>query len=187
MGESVARLNIEHLTPARMTSNKYGAGAGAGAGHSDYEHQLPQIIPKPRQSYADKPELIRSLKRQCCLQVFLSLIVTLAVAISFLLLFLEVSDSASPPPPAPWSQWSSCTRTCGGGFQLRSRQCPAPRILLWIFRKHECWYTGESAEIRQCNTQICSHTNSIIKEIFGEDYDDDEGDGSESGSGSGSG
>lgn len=58
-----------------------------GEVYSDYE--LPQIIQKPREYYSDKPELIRSLKRQCCLQVCLSVLVTLAVSTSCLLLFLE--------------------------------------------------------------------------------------------------
>ena len=62
-----------------------------GAGHSDYE--LPQIIQKPREhNYSDKPQLIRSLKRQCCLQVFLSVTVTLVVIISCLLLVVEGKD-----------------------------------------------------------------------------------------------
>ena len=154
-----------------------------GAGHSDYE--LPQIIQKPREhNYSDKPQLIRSLKRQCCLQVFLSVTVTLVVIISCLLLVVEGKDrredfwqsdmisdlvnkscsvSDSGTPPAAWSQWSDCTRTCGGGFQLRSRLCPEARPLLGIFRKHECWYNGESAEIMPCNTEICDY--SIIPGI----------------------
>ena len=58
----------------------------SGSAYSDYE--VPQITPKPRE-YSDKPKLIRSLKRQCCLQVFLSLIAILAVVISSILLFVE--------------------------------------------------------------------------------------------------
>ena len=172
----------------------------SGSAHSDYE--VPQITPKPRE-YSDKPKLIRSLKRQCCLQVFLSLIATLAVVISSLLLFVEgteiyewtminesmiiyllqinvvlVSDSLTPP--AAWSPWSECTRICGGGFQLRSRQCPPSRTFLGIIRKHSCRYTGETAEIRSCNVETCTkfHLLRDGKNIdIGEDDEDGEGSG----------
>ena len=61
----------------------------SGVGNSDYE--LPQITPKPRECVCGsyKPKLIRSLKRHCWLQLFLYIVVTLAVIASSLLLFLE--------------------------------------------------------------------------------------------------
>ena len=65
----------------------------SGSAHSDYE--LPQITRKPREyEDSDKPKLIRSLRRQCCLQVILIVLVTLAVAISSLLLFVEGKDTS---------------------------------------------------------------------------------------------
>merc|ERR1711974_65998 len=93
------------------------------------------------------------IRKQCCLQLFLSVIATLAVVVSSLLLFAEVSDSQTPQ--ASWSQWSGCTKTCGGGSRLRSRLCPTPGRLLGIIRKHSCWYKGETAEIELCNTRRC--------------------------------
>ena len=60
--------------------------------YSGYE--LPEIDEENRERSSDKPELIRILKRQCCLQVFLSVIATLAVVISLLLLFAEGKDTS---------------------------------------------------------------------------------------------
>ena len=49
-----------------------------------------------------------------------------------------------------WSTWSSCSETCGGGYNVRSRQCnnPAP--------SHgglNC--QGDGAEQRHCNQGEC--------------------------------
>ncbi|XP_061184990.1 SCO-spondin-like [Saccostrea echinata] len=49
-----------------------------------------------------------------------------------------------------WSDWGTCTVTCGGGEQKRSRKCtnPAPQ-----FGGKPC--TGETTEARDCNTLNC--------------------------------
>ncbi|XP_065187399.1 SCO-spondin-like isoform X2 [Sycon ciliatum] len=49
-----------------------------------------------------------------------------------------------------WSDWSVCSRTCGGGMQARSRLCDSPPPL---FGGKEC--TGENFERQDCNQQPC--------------------------------
>jgi len=49
-----------------------------------------------------------------------------------------------------WSAWSSCTKTCGGGVQSRSRQCndppPDPDGLPCV---------GLSSDTQGCNVDMC--------------------------------
>ena len=54
-----------------------------------------------------------------------------------------------------WSGWSECSSECGGGTQIRSKQCndPAPAN-----GGAEC--EGESTEVRECNTQSCPGTDT---------------------------
>ncbi|KAI3355049.1 hypothetical protein L3Q82_017927, partial [Scortum barcoo] len=46
-------------------------------------------------------------------------------------------------PWLPWSQWSVCSVSCGGGQQSRSRVCSSPPCL------------GLSRQSKTCNTQVC--------------------------------
>ena len=50
----------------------------------------------------------------------------------------------------PWSAWSSCTKTCGGGVQSRSRECndpvPDPDGLPCV---------GPSNDTEACNVDVC--------------------------------
>lgn len=43
----------------------------------------------------------------------------------------------------PWSQWSVCSVSCGGGQQSRSRLCSSPPC------------SGLSHQSKTCNTQVC--------------------------------
>ena len=49
-----------------------------------------------------------------------------------------------------WSNWSSCSVTCGGGLQFRTRNCtnPPPN-----YPGGNC--TGNSADTQSCNTSPC--------------------------------
>ncbi|EDO49204.1 predicted protein, partial [Nematostella vectensis] len=51
-----------------------------------------------------------------------------------------------------WSEWTSCTVTCGGGEQMRSRTCtnPTPH-----FGGKDCSAIGASTETGSCQTQEC--------------------------------
>lgn len=46
-------------------------------------------------------------------------------------------------PWLPWSQWSSCSVSCGGGQQARSRLCSSLAC------------HGLSRQSKTCNTQVC--------------------------------
>ena len=45
---------------------------------------------------------------------------------------------------SPWGAWSSCTRTCGGGQQTRSRIC-----------RGGAGCEGLSSQSQRCNTDEC--------------------------------
>lgn len=48
----------------------------------------------------------------------------------------------------PWSLWSGCSKTCGGGRQQRNRMCYGP-----FFEGKHC--PGEREEVRHCNEKRC--------------------------------
>uniref|UniRef100_A0A3Q2CH68 SCO-spondin n=1 Tax=Cyprinodon variegatus TaxID=28743 RepID=A0A3Q2CH68_CYPVA len=52
-------------------------------------------------------------------------------------------DGDSVGPWLPWSQWSACSVSCGGGQQSRSRVCTSPPC------------HGVSRQSKMCNTQVC--------------------------------
>uniref|UniRef100_A0A671VK51 Adhesion G protein-coupled receptor B1 n=1 Tax=Sparus aurata TaxID=8175 RepID=A0A671VK51_SPAAU len=59
----------------------------------------------------------------------------------------------------PWSLWSGCSKTCGGGSQQRNRICYGP-----FFGGQSC--PGEREEVRRCNEKRCP---AEPHEICGED------------------
>ena len=65
--------------------------------------------------------------------------------INGLFLFLSVDGGFTP-----YSNFSACSKTCGGGIQSRMRSCsnPQPR-----YGGKNC--TGDYKEARECNTQPC--------------------------------
>ena len=48
----------------------------------------------------------------------------------------------------PWTTWTPCTATCGGGMQQRERICRSARL-----GGKNC--TGDSLQSRTCNTHEC--------------------------------
>lgn len=48
----------------------------------------------------------------------------------------------------PWSKWTICSHTCGGGSQRRTRLCVEPQ-----YGGKYC--KGDSIEIQDCNTGDC--------------------------------
>lgn len=50
---------------------------------------------------------------------------------------------------AAWKAWGRCSRTCGGGTQVRSRTCTNPPP---AFRGLRC--PGRSTETQSCNEDI---------------------------------
>ncbi|XP_078367511.1 coadhesin-like isoform X2 [Oculina patagonica] len=52
-----------------------------------------------------------------------------------------------------WGAWSTCTKTCGGGTQKRTRKCnkPEPKA-----GGKNCSVLGPNEETQECNTQSCA-------------------------------
>ena len=48
---------------------------------------------------------------------------------------------------SPWTQWSECTKTCGGGYRTRTRSCPIPGRCI-----------GNDSETGICNLEKCQVT-----------------------------
>ncbi|XP_058503166.1 adhesion G protein-coupled receptor B1 isoform X5 [Solea solea] len=57
----------------------------------------------------------------------------------------------------PWSLWSGCSITCGGGSQQRNRVCFGP-----FFGGQPC--PGEREEVRTCNEKKCPEPHEICGE-----------------------
>ncbi|XP_051520030.1 adhesion G protein-coupled receptor B1-like [Myxocyprinus asiaticus] len=56
-----------------------------------------------------------------------------------------------------WSSWGSCSKTCGGGHQLRQRVCEGP-----FFDGEPC--NGDKTELRNCNEKRCPEPHEICGE-----------------------
>ncbi|XP_057689627.1 adhesion G protein-coupled receptor B1-like isoform X2 [Corythoichthys intestinalis] len=57
----------------------------------------------------------------------------------------------------PWSLWSGCSKTCGGGSQQRNRLCYGP-----FFGGDSC--PGEREEVRLCHEKRCPEPHEICIE-----------------------
>ncbi|XP_035861805.1 adhesion G protein-coupled receptor B1 isoform X10 [Sander lucioperca] len=57
----------------------------------------------------------------------------------------------------PWSLWSGCSKTCGGGSQQRNRICYGP-----FFGGKPC--PAEREEVRRCNEKKCPEPHEICGE-----------------------
>ncbi|XP_034730635.1 adhesion G protein-coupled receptor B1 isoform X9 [Etheostoma cragini] len=57
----------------------------------------------------------------------------------------------------PWSLWSGCSKTCGGGSQQRNRICYGP-----FFGGKPC--PAEREEVRSCNEKKCPEPHEICGE-----------------------
>ncbi|XP_077053664.1 adhesion G protein-coupled receptor B1-like [Siphateles boraxobius] len=56
-----------------------------------------------------------------------------------------------------WSSWGSCSKSCGGGHQLRQRVCEGP-----FFGGEPC--NGDKSEMRNCNEKRCPEPHEICGE-----------------------
>ncbi|KAJ8320120.1 hypothetical protein KUTeg_001707 [Tegillarca granosa] len=60
-----------------------------------------------------------------------------------------------------WSSWQSCSTTCGGGYQIRVRNCDNPPKAT-IFGK-DC--EGDRQQQQTCNTQHCPMITAFQKQL----------------------
>ena len=58
-----------------------------------------------------------------------------------------------------WSSWETCSQTCGGGSQIRTRS-----VSEQAKRGGSC--PGQSSELQGCNTQLCPPGRLIIRNII---------------------
>ncbi|XP_022103007.1 sushi, von Willebrand factor type A, EGF and pentraxin domain-containing protein 1-like [Acanthaster planci] len=72
---------------------------------------------------------------------------------------LEVVDGGW----SPWPPFNDCTKTCGGGIQVRSRSCDNPRP---FNGGQPC--PGEAHQTRECNTAKCPACITLRKPYRGE-------------------
>ncbi|XP_073488988.1 LOW QUALITY PROTEIN: SCO-spondin-like [Aquarana catesbeiana] len=61
-----------------------------------------------------------------------------------------------PDPWSEWSPWSPCSISCGGGEQIRVREC----------RRQEC--EGKAIQSRMCNNQVCLDVGCPIDRLYRE-------------------
>ena len=69
----------------------------------------------------------------------------------------ETEDCNKDPCPAftPWSEWSTCSVTCGGGKRQRARECSTPTI-----RNGQLVCDGNAFEEEDCSTNSCPQWTS---------------------------
>jgi len=74
---------------------------------------------------------------------------------------LRLADSCSPRPVdgswGSWTDWSSCSQSCGGGTETRGRLCDSPAPAHGGADCH-----GDGLEQRQCNTRPCPLQGFLI-------------------------
>uniref|UniRef100_A0A7N6FHP0 Peptidase M12B domain-containing protein n=1 Tax=Anabas testudineus TaxID=64144 RepID=A0A7N6FHP0_ANATE len=61
---------------------------------------------------------------------------------------------------APWSEWSACSRTCGGGIQGAQRDCDNP-----VPKNRGRYCLGERQRYKTCNTKPCPHSLPSFRDI----------------------
>ncbi|XP_076092484.1 uncharacterized protein LOC143063919 isoform X2 [Mytilus galloprovincialis] len=66
-----------------------------------------------------------------------------------------------------WTSWSSyggCSRTCGGGYQTRTRTCtnPPPNY----YSKNQACMNERDYQTQRCNTGTCPHSGSVCRNNY---------------------
>ncbi|XP_040567740.2 LOW QUALITY PROTEIN: SCO-spondin-like [Lepeophtheirus salmonis] len=72
---------------------------------------------------------------------------------------IEVCNPQKCPSFSPWSEWSECSVSCGGGYRKKSRECKASsRESRQVFRGNPCH--GPLDFVEECNKQRCPFWSS---------------------------
>ena len=58
-----------------------------------------------------------------------------------------------------WSNWDTCTQSCGNGTQYRYRTCTEPAR---AFGGDNCTVIGPANDQQDCNTQPCPGESFVI-------------------------
>uniref|UniRef100_A0A1Y9IVM8 GON domain-containing protein n=1 Tax=Anopheles minimus TaxID=112268 RepID=A0A1Y9IVM8_9DIPT len=75
---------------------------------------------------------------------------------------VPIDRTALKPQDGGWSSWSSfdtCSRTCGGGIQKRTRECDSPKP-----KNGGKFCIGLRIEYRACNSQACPNSRYNFRE-----------------------
>ncbi|XP_064608756.1 thrombospondin type-1 domain-containing protein 4-like isoform X2 [Liolophura sinensis] len=72
----------------------------------------------------------------------------------------QIQNGAESVRWTNWMEWSSCTKTCGFGISIRTRECVTKDVsrssdLVNSADEHSRGCLGVYKEIRTCNTQLC--------------------------------
>ena len=59
-----------------------------------------------------------------------------------------------------WTKWSDCSHTCGGGIQLRERDCVAPKYMKDMF----C--DNDKKESRLCRSEPCPSKSYLVASMI---------------------
>ncbi len=68
-----------------------------------------------------------------------------------LLEVIEECNKNDCPEWSPWSEWTQCSKTCGGGQHRRFRQCTDP------ITNEESFCSGDGEETESCNEEDCPY------------------------------
>ena len=60
---------------------------------------------------------------------------------------------------SPWSNWTECSVTCGGGVTSKSRTCTQP---MPMFGGRRCVRFGPPVETKECNMHECPAPKSKL-------------------------
>ena len=85
----------------------------------------------------------------------------LRVLFDHLTLLLSVEGGYSS-----WGTWGICSRSCGEGYQSRSRTCTNPAPKYGGRTCYQQWRLGRARESRRCNTNVNCSGNKITISIF---------------------
>ena len=83
----------------------------------------------------------------------------LSLSVIFIMYFMAVSFTEW----SAWNEWSTCSRSCCGGEQIRNRQCLSTG-------NDTSGCIGDSSQVRICNTQRCPNELFVLMKCICNTY-----------------